>query len=117
MLLPAPLRLRKEIEQLTESVQDLPSEQEARDAARELNHRIAQWRRIPIGPPVFVPMVDEEALAERWRQARTAAPVARSPDAPQEAALGATAPGRRPSRRDRPGQLSRGSRRSARRRS
>src|SRR2546422_363879 len=53
-LLPTPLRLRKEIERLTETVQDLRSEAEVRAVVKGLNRRIAEWRRIPDGPPVYV---------------------------------------------------------------
>src|SRR5208282_6116854 len=51
-LLPTPLKLRKEIERLTETVQDLGTEQEVRDVIRGLNRRITEWRRIPLGPPI-----------------------------------------------------------------
>ena len=46
-LLPTPLRLRKEIERLTASVGELPSEQAVRAVVADLNRRIIQWRRIP----------------------------------------------------------------------
>ena len=69
-LLPTPLRLRKEIEQLTETVQDLRSEDEVREVVKGLNRRIAEWRRIPDGPPVYVRLVDEEVTVARWREAR-----------------------------------------------
>jgi Domain of unknown function (DUF1992) len=69
-LLPAPLRLRKEIERLTGSVQDLRSEREVREIVRELNRRILEWRRIPTGPPVYLRLVNEEAMVARWREAR-----------------------------------------------
>jgi hypothetical protein len=69
-LLPTPLRLRKEVERLTETVQDLRSEDEVREVVKGLNRRIAEWRRIPDGPPVYVRLVDEEATVARWREAR-----------------------------------------------
>jgi hypothetical protein len=72
-LLPTPLRLRKQVEQLTGTVQDLRSEQEVRGVVTELNREILQWRRIPVGPPVFLPLVDEEAMVGRWRDGRAAA--------------------------------------------
>lgn len=68
-LLPTPLRLRKQAHRLTETAQTLRSEQEVRDAVAELNFQIKEWRRIPMGPPVFVPLVDEEALVRSWRDA------------------------------------------------
>src|ERR1700730_15115843 len=56
-LLPLPLRLRKEVERLTDTVQELRSEQEVREVVAALNQRILQWRRIPEGPPVYLPPV------------------------------------------------------------
>jgi hypothetical protein len=64
--LPAPLRLRKEIERLAETVRDLGSEQQVRDVVAELNDRIMRWRRLPIGPPIFVPLVDADAVVASW---------------------------------------------------
>ncbi len=69
-LLPTPLRLRKEIERLTETVQDLRSEQEVREVVRGINQRILQWRRIPEGPPVHLPLLKAEAMVSRWRDAQ-----------------------------------------------
>jgi Domain of unknown function (DUF1992) len=66
-LLPAPLRLRKDSAQLAESVASLPSELAVRDTVAELNDRILAWRRLPVGPPIFVPLVDADAMVERWR--------------------------------------------------
>ena len=68
-LLPAPLRLRKEIERLTQTVQELHSEKEVHEIVADLNGRIAEWRRIPQGPPIFLPLVDEELMVSRWREA------------------------------------------------
>jgi hypothetical protein len=78
-LLPTPLRLRKEIERLGGTVGDLNSEDEVREAVRGLNRQIAEWRRIPTGPPVYLRLVDEEAMVARWRDAR------RQPPAPAPA--------------------------------
>jgi hypothetical protein len=76
-LLPLPLRLRKETERLTAEVQDLSSEREVRAVVGELNRRIMEWRRIPVGPPVYLRLIDEEAMVTRWREAhpRPTAPV------------------------------------------
>ena len=71
-MLPTPLRLRKEAERLAGTVLDLRSEQEVREVVAELNQRIRQWRRIPVGPPVFLPLVDEEGMVARWRDAQPA---------------------------------------------
>ena len=72
-LLPTPLKLRKEIERLTESVQDLRTERQVRHVAADLNRRILEWRRIPVGPPLFLPLVNADALVSTWRDAQAAA--------------------------------------------
>jgi hypothetical protein len=46
------------------------SEQEVRDAVAELNQRIMDWRRIPIGPDIYVRLVNEEAMVGKWRAAQ-----------------------------------------------
>jgi hypothetical protein len=68
--LPLPLRLRKESERLAETIAGFPSEAAARAAVSDLNRRIMDWRRIPVGPPVYVKLADEEALVAAWRAAR-----------------------------------------------
>jgi len=75
-LLPTPLRLRKDAERLAERVPDLRTERAVREAVAELNERIMDWRRLPLGPPIFVPLVDEELMVGRWRdgQSETARP-------------------------------------------
>ena len=71
-MLPTPLRLRREIERLAETAGEFRSEQEVREAAADLNRRIVEWRRIPVGPPVHVRLVNADDLVARWRAARTA---------------------------------------------
>lgn len=78
-ILPTPLKLRKEIERLTETVQLLRSEAEVREVVAELNQRILDWRRIPVGPPVFVPLADEEMMVSRWRAGQPVTPPDSSP--------------------------------------
>ena len=68
--LPTPLRLRKESEDLSETVRDLRSEDQVRAVVAELNERIMQWRRLPVGLPIFVALVDEEQIVVAWRQSR-----------------------------------------------
>lgn len=68
-VLPTPLKLRKEREVLAEHVAELGSEQAVIDAVAELNDRIMQWRRLPLDSPIFVPLVDEEQMTGRWREA------------------------------------------------
>jgi hypothetical protein len=69
-LLPTPLQLRKQSSRLASSVHELGSEREVRDAVDELNYQIKEWRKIPIGPPIFVPLLDAEAMVGKWREAR-----------------------------------------------
>jgi hypothetical protein len=94
VLLPTPLKLRKEAAALAESVPAFRSEQDVREAVAELNHRIMEWRRIPLGPPIFVALVDEDAMLAAWRAVQPApsAPEPAEPPAPaapqQEAAAG-----------------------------
>ena len=71
-LLPTPLQLRREIERLPDAVAGLPDERTVREVARELNRRIAQWLRAPVGPAVPVGPVDVDAVVARWRADRAA---------------------------------------------
>ena len=73
-LLPTPLRLRKEMERLAGTLEELGSEQEVRDVVKGLNRRIVEWRRIPSGPPMFLRLIDEDAMVTRWRDAHRAPP-------------------------------------------
>ena len=86
--LPTPLRLRKEAERLAQGAEKAPSESELRAAVKDLNRRIMDWRRLPVGPPVYVKLADEEELLAAWRAARAA----------RAAALQAGAPPARPTR-------------------
>jgi hypothetical protein len=70
--LPTPLRLRREIEQLTEDVGEFRSEAEIREVASDINRRIVEWRRIPVGPPIHVRLVNADDLVARWRSASKA---------------------------------------------
>jgi Domain of unknown function (DUF1992) len=121
-LLPTPLKLRKEIEALAEAAPGLSCEQEVRDVAGELNRRIMAWRRIPLGPPIFVPLVDTEAMVTRWREAHPDTSPGPGPGATAgaRAATGDSRPGtgrggrwRRRARRLRPGKPGADGRRSA----
>ncbi|MGH3655146.1 MAG: DUF1992 domain-containing protein [Micromonosporaceae bacterium] len=69
-LLPTPLRLRKEIEQLPETVRRLRTEQAVRETVDALNVRIVDWLRYPSGPQVRVGRVDPDAVVEQWRRDR-----------------------------------------------
>ena len=97
-LLPPPLKLRKERAWLAENVTEIASEAEVREAVSELNRRIAEFRRIPVGPPIFVPLLDSGEMVARWRAARSPslrpAPAAAEPRQPT-AAEAEPAPSRR----------------------
>ncbi len=69
-MLPTPLRLRREMERLAETAGEFRSEAEIREAAADLNRRIVEWRRIPLGPPIHVRLVNADNLVARWRAAR-----------------------------------------------
>jgi hypothetical protein len=84
-LLPPPLKLRKQAELLALRVPGLRSAQEVREAVADLNRQIMDWRRIPVGPPIFVPLVDEKEMVARWRDAQ---PVTPTPAQEEEEAAG-----------------------------
>src|SRR3984957_12092109 len=90
--LPTPLRLRREIEQLTEVVGEFRSEAEIREVAGDINRRIVEWRRIPVGPPIHVRLVNADDLVAPWRAAQ-AAPPATAPPAAGPAAGGSAGRG------------------------
>jgi hypothetical protein len=102
-LLPTPLKLRRQSERLAESAGELGSEEEVRGAVAELNRQIAEWRRIPHGPPIFVRLIDADEMVSRWRELRPAPAPAASPlSAPTAEARPARAPfWRRPRRHTR----------------
>jgi len=56
----------------------------------DLNRRIVEWRRIPVGPPIHVRLVNIDDMVARWRAARAAkavqAPAPRAQAAPHKAA-------------------------------
>ncbi|WP_433612274.1 DUF1992 domain-containing protein [Prescottella agglutinans] len=74
-LLPEPLRLRKDIERLPETVRTARTEREVRDEVARINRRIALWLRNPSGPQVPIRRVDADEVVERWRTDRASAPV------------------------------------------
>jgi hypothetical protein len=92
--LPTPLRLRREIERLAESIGGMRSEQDVREIVGDLNRRILEWRRIPDGPPVFVPLVHMDDMLDRWRAAQAAQAAPSSPVPEPDEADPANRPGR-----------------------
>jgi len=61
-------------QRLTGTLDELHSEQEVREMVAELNRRIIEWRRIPEGPPVYLPLLDEDELVSSWRDRHAPAP-------------------------------------------
>jgi DnaJ-like protein len=92
-LLPTPLRLRKAIQQLPETVRALPTEQSVRDAVANINDQVRAWWRSSVGPQVHVGLADVEQIVAGWRAGR--------PTAPEPAGAPDPAPRRRWWRRDR----------------
>lgn len=67
--LPPALRLRREVEDLSETVAKKPSEQSVRAYVEDLNARIEKGRRDQVGgPPFTVAPVDVEHLVQNWRE-------------------------------------------------
>lgn len=73
-LLPEPIRLRKEIDRLPETVRPLPTEASVRDTVAALNRRIAAWLAAPSGPHIPVTPVDADEVVAGWRTARRRVP-------------------------------------------
>jgi hypothetical protein len=69
--LPPALALRREVQDLPETVRDCRGEAGVREIVDDLNRRILELRRRPSdGPPVFVGTVDVDAAVANWREAR-----------------------------------------------
>jgi hypothetical protein len=70
-LLPPSLALRREAQDIDDTVADLRDEDQVRAVAQDLNHRILDSRRRGVdGPPVFVRLVDVDAVVARWADRR-----------------------------------------------
>jgi hypothetical protein len=66
------------------------SEAEVRETFGDLNRRIIEWRRIPVGPPIHVRLVNTDEMVARWRAAQ-AAKSTRAPAPGAQPAQGAQA--------------------------
>jgi hypothetical protein len=93
--LPTPLRLRKESERLAETVHTLRSEDEVRAVVAELNERILTWRRLPVGPPIFVRLVDCDEMLRSWAEGQPGAEQGQEASAAGQAGTGPAGPARR----------------------
>lgn len=70
VMLPEPLRLRREIHRLPETLRALKTEEQVRDVVSELNQRIVAYLRVGGGPRVPVAPVNADEAVARWREAR-----------------------------------------------
>jgi len=70
VMLPVPLVLRREIENLPATVRTLPTERSVRDAVAELNTRVLACLREPSELRVPLRPVNADAVVERWRAER-----------------------------------------------
>lgn len=73
--LPPSLALRREVEQLPDTVDEFTTEQEVRAAVSSLNRRIVEWLRVPQGPHVPIVPVDPDEIVEHWSNRRPGPPV------------------------------------------
>ncbi len=81
-LLPESIQLRKEIDRLPGTLRDLRTEQAVRDVVRELNLRVVEYLRNPVGPRVKVGRIDADDAVARWRAERTPAAAPTPPPTP-----------------------------------
>jgi DnaJ-like protein len=71
-VLPGPLLLRREVEQVQQTLAEVTTEAAAREILEHLNERIrAHYARPSAGPVIVVRLVDVEAELLSWRRART----------------------------------------------
>jgi hypothetical protein len=72
LLLPPPLRLRKELAGLDEAVRELRDEAAVRRVVAELDRRVVDFLRFPSGPRVPIRRPSADEVVARWRAAREA---------------------------------------------
>jgi hypothetical protein len=77
-MLPAALRLRKEVETLPERLRELRSERAVRDLVDEMNREIRRELLLPTGPKPPPPLLDADEVVASWSRAvgRSAPPAA-----------------------------------------
>ena len=67
---PPSLAMRREIEELPETVRTLRTEREVREHVEDLNNRIRRGIQIPVGPQVLLAPVDVDEIVAAWAEAR-----------------------------------------------
>jgi hypothetical protein len=71
LALPPALALKREVEDLPQTLAKKSSESAVREIVTDLNDRIVRARRGPVeGPPVAMGTVDVERVVGLWREAR-----------------------------------------------
>ncbi|WP_224387729.1 DUF1992 domain-containing protein [Pseudonocardia sp. ICBG1293] len=100
-MLPPSIQLRKELDRIDETVTRFVDERRVREHVEEVNSRVVDHMRHPMGPRVPIRRLDVEEVVARWHAARerrrAAAGAATGPAAARP--TGGTGHGRR-SRRD-----------------
>ncbi|MFE3442827.1 DnaJ family domain-containing protein [Nocardia sp. NPDC059180] len=69
-MLPESLVLRRDIEEIRETVRELDSERAVRAAVSELDQRIVRWVRTQTPPIVPIAPVDADEVVAQWRADR-----------------------------------------------
>lgn len=70
-VLPTSLALRKEAEDLMQTISKKTTESSVREIVNDLNNRILRARRGPVdGPPVVIQTFDVEKVLQAWRELR-----------------------------------------------
>jgi Domain of unknown function (DUF1992) len=68
-LVPTSLKIRKEADDLMETLATVPSESTVRDIVARLNERIERARRgLVDGPPIVIHTFDVDAVVDAWRR-------------------------------------------------
>lgn len=69
-LLPPSVRLRKELDRLDATVAAFVDERRVREHVEEVEARVVDHMRNPVGPRVPIRRPDPDAVVDRWRAAR-----------------------------------------------
>lgn len=81
-LLPTAVRLRKELDRLEATLDELRTEDEVRAEVAELNRRVTAHVRTPSGPPVRLAVVDVDDAVRGWIERRPAPRPRPAPETP-----------------------------------
>lgn len=93
-MLPLSIQLRKELDRIDETVTRFVDERRVREHVEEVNSRVVDHMRHPMGPRVPIRRLDADEVVARWHAARERRRAAARPAAPPPAGA-ETAPGSR----------------------